>query len=133
MLGGNLPSFMMTCLVLMAGLLPLPAFAVLETATDINFGANSLTRDTATGLDWLDVPYSTGRAYTDISGKFGAGQEFEGYRFATISEVITLVNDNTAFTPPAAASGFGVTDTGPFGIAPLWALLASVAWRKLRA
>ncbi len=109
--GYSLPGFIMICSVLLAGLSPLPAFAVLESATDVNFGANSLTRDTATGLDWLDVTHSTGRKYTDISGKFGAGQEFEGYRFATISEVIALVNDNTGFTPPAAASGFGVSDT----------------------
>ncbi len=109
--GQNSPVLAMLCSIPLVGFLPLDASAALEAATDVSFGADALTRDTVTGLDWLDVTSSTGRSVVDISGRFGVGQEFEGYRYATITEVLALVNDNTAFTPPAVASGTGTTDT----------------------
>jgi len=45
------------------------------------------TTDTSTGLDWLDLTESHLRTYNDISSKFGAGEEFEGWRYATRAEV----------------------------------------------
>ncbi len=97
--------------ILLIGFTPFNVSAALVTATDVNFGTDSLTRDTVTGLDWLDITYTTGRTYVDIAGKFEVGEEFDGYSYATISQVIALVNDNTDFTPDAAASGTGTTDT----------------------
>jgi hypothetical protein len=49
-----------------------------------------ITRDTTTGLDWLDLTITRGRSYNDISSKFGAGQEFDGWRYATDVEVQEL-------------------------------------------
>ena len=95
----------------MIGFIPLDISAALVPATDVNFGTDSLTRDTVNGLDWLDVTHTTGRAYVDISGKFGVGQEFDGYRYATINQVLALVNDNSNFTPDASAAGGGSIDT----------------------
>ena len=41
------------------------------------------TTDSTSGLDWLDLTASTGRSYADVSGEFGTGGDFEGYRYAT--------------------------------------------------
>ena len=46
-----------------------------------------ITRDTATGLDWLDLTETNNRSFDDVSSKLGAGQEFEGWRYATRDEV----------------------------------------------
>lgn len=50
----------------------------------------SITRDTDTGLDWLDLTETAGRSYNDISSQFGVGGEFEGWRYATSVEAQTL-------------------------------------------
>ena len=50
----------------------------------------NITRDTATGLDWLDLTETNGRSYNDISSKLGAGQEFDGWRYASVTEVQVL-------------------------------------------
>jgi hypothetical protein len=51
---------------------------------------NIITRDTSTGLDWLDLTETNGRSYNDISSKLGAGEEFEGWRYASPAEAIDL-------------------------------------------
>jgi hypothetical protein len=57
-------------------------------ATIVDLG--NITRDTSTGLDWLDLTETNGRSYTDISNKLGAEQEFAGWRYATGQEVQDL-------------------------------------------
>ena len=74
----------------MIGFIPLNISAAIVPATDTNFGTDSLTRDTVTGLDWLNITHTTGRSYVDVSGRFGVGQEFDGYRYATIDQVLAL-------------------------------------------
>lgn len=54
------------------------------------FGEDSVTFDTSTGLTWLDIPFSADRSYNDISSEFGPGGDFEGFRYATSGEVISL-------------------------------------------
>jgi hypothetical protein len=50
---------------------------------DSVFGANSITRDTQSGLDWLDVTLSTNRSYVDVSSHFSVGGDYEGWRYAS--------------------------------------------------
>jgi hypothetical protein len=52
---------------------------------------NNLTRDTSTGLEWLDIDISLGRTWDDLVGndgsnEFAPGGDFEGFRFATLIE-----------------------------------------------
>ena len=61
--------------------------AAFVSLSDLRYGADSITLDTETGLRWLDVPISLNRSYNDVAAQFGAGGDFEGYRFATPSEV----------------------------------------------
>jgi hypothetical protein len=49
------------------------------------------TTDTATGLDWLDVTASIGLSFNQVSAQFGASQQFEGWRYATVAELTTLL------------------------------------------
>lgn len=67
--------------------LPLPANATLISVDDAAFGAGALTRDTDTGFDWLDLVLLGARSFNDISGQFGAGGDFEGFRYAVAIEV----------------------------------------------
>ena len=50
------------------------------------------TTDSSTGLDWLDLTETHLRTYNDISSKFGTGEEFEGWRYATRTEVAGFWN-----------------------------------------
>lgn len=81
----------------------------------------NLTRDTATGLDWLDLTLSQGRSHAEIIGEFEAGGRYEGFRYANSSELGTLFYsslDLTGFETPAerdlleAISMFGMTAAG---------------------
>jgi len=64
--------------------------AVLISVDDPIFGVDSITRDTVTGLDWLDVTASLGRSFHDVNNEFGPGGDFEGWRYAIESELVTL-------------------------------------------
>jgi hypothetical protein len=64
----------------------------LTSVGDPIFGTNAVTRDLATGLDWLDLTLSTNRSYDDITGVDGsnelvAGGDFAGWRYATVAEI----------------------------------------------
>lgn len=76
-------------------------FALLFIATNsyayiIDFGASF--EDTDTGLEWLKLAPTIDRSYNDISSKFGAGEEFEGWRYATGAEFEELLI-NLTHTP----------------------------------
>jgi len=55
------------------------------------FGSGSLTIDSNQQLAFLDVNLSLGRSFNDISNEFGVGGDFEGFRYATQSEVRLLM------------------------------------------
>jgi len=78
---------------------------------DIVFGADALTRDTGQGLDFLDVPLSASRSYNDVSTQFGAGGDFEGFRYASDTEVLNLIN-NYGFSPEVVWDTNTTGDTG---------------------
>jgi len=63
-------------------------------------GDNLITLDTLNGLEWLDLTATVNRSYNDISSKFGSGEEFEGWRYATRVEVSDFFDEfggNNAF------------------------------------
>ena len=84
---------------------------------DSSFGANTLTVDTSTGLAWLNVSLTAGHSYNDISSQLGAGQLYQGYRFATVAEVQTLWADfGVSLTPAASISQL----EADLGIGDVW-------------
>lgn len=85
--------------------------AALISTNDAVFGTDAITLDTATDLEWLDVPFSTNLSYNFISGQFGVGGQFEGFRYGTQAEVDQLFK-NAGF-----AATDGVFRVGDFPIA----------------
>ena len=82
-------------------------------------GDNLITRDTDTGLEWLDLTATTARSYSDISSKLGAGQEFDGWLYATrveIGEFWDAFGGDSAYY-----NGWSTQNNGLFdAIAPYW-------------
>ena len=96
--------------------------AVPSYATLIDNGLTTL--DDATNLEWLDLTESTNRSFNDVSGEFGVGGDFAGFRHATTADITTLWTSQ-GFPPgftqlPAPASFanfltlFGATSGGAF-------------------
>jgi len=67
----------------------LPTHAAFQTMDDINWGVNSMVRDTETNLDWLKPIETTNLSYPTISSQLGIGS-YTGFRYASLSEVKTL-------------------------------------------
>lgn len=84
---------MLKNLLALAGLtLSLSANAAIV-SIDSSFGADTITRDTATGLDWLDVTETLNLSYNEVTAQLGSGGAFEGYRYATEAELGTLISN----------------------------------------
>lgn len=58
---------------------------------DSTFGIGTLTHDSVSNLDWLDLGLTTSHSYNSITSLFGVGLQFEGYRVATFDEVVDMV------------------------------------------
>ena len=83
-------------------------------------GDNLVTRNTSSGLDWLDLSVTENRSYNDVGSKFGSGQEFEGWRHATIVDITGFFDafggDSNYYT-----TGWSMENNGLFdAIAPYW-------------
>lgn len=51
----------------------------------------NITRDTDTGLDWLDVTETRGLSYNQVMAQMGPGGTYEGWRYATTAELDQLI------------------------------------------
>lgn len=100
------------CLVLSQA----PAGAALVAADWLAAGDGKLTQDTLTGLQWLDLTLSNNHSYNDIRTNYlGAGQQFEGFRYATGAEVYGLfVNAGIGATWETPAGGGFYTNANAF-------------------
>jgi hypothetical protein len=83
--------------VICAGLLTVllvgwTARADLFQENDPQFGANSLTYDSRTGLTWLDLTFSQGLSFTQTLAAMEPGGQLNGFRYATTAEVFSLFN-----------------------------------------
>ena len=88
--------FFLSLLVIFSCLLmltPRPSQATLLSIDDPVFGAGAITRDTGTGMDWLDLTFSTNRSYNDIIGMLAPGGYFAGFRYASLTEIGVLFTD----------------------------------------
>ena len=48
--------------------------------------------DTQTGLDWLDLTQTAGLSYQDVSAQLVQGGSLEGWRYASLAEVVGLLD-----------------------------------------
>jgi hypothetical protein len=77
------------CMVtaLVATLVPSTASAVLQSVNDPVHGPGSITTDTDTGLEWLDLTNSYDQTFLYVASQFGPGGAYEGFRHARSVEV----------------------------------------------
>ncbi|MGE0483210.1 MAG: hypothetical protein AB7Q81_03630 [Gammaproteobacteria bacterium] len=54
------------------------------------FGAGAITRDTVSGLDWLDLALTRGYSYAAMKKALAADGRFAGFRHATRDDLVTL-------------------------------------------
>jgi len=78
------------------------------------------TTDTDSGFDWLDLTATSNRSYNDISSQLGVGGEFEGWRYASMTQVAGFFDafggNNTAYN-----LGWTQTNNGLFSaVAQYW-------------
>jgi hypothetical protein len=66
------------------------AAGALISVDDPAFGQDSITCDTATGLEWLDLTHSTGQSLLQVIGHLAPGMAFDGFRPASADEVRAL-------------------------------------------
>ena len=87
------------------------SWAVLEERDDPVFGVGSITYDTETGYEWLDLTESLNMSFNDVSAQLGPGGQFYGFRYATAEEVgdlflaagIPILNE-TLYDPDSVAA-----------------------------
>jgi hypothetical protein len=65
-----------------------------------SYGANTLTLDTSTGLEWLDLTLTQNLSINQVSGQLGAGQQFAGFQYAHASDLHTLFLNGGVSTEP---------------------------------
>jgi hypothetical protein len=65
-------------------------------------GNNYLTRDTDTGLEWLDTDLTLGMTREEVEAQLGVGGSFYGFSLASISQFQTLLDSFGLDTPLTA-------------------------------
>lgn len=76
---------------------------------DSSFGSGTVTQDTDTGLEWLDPALALGAgsccfSYNDVLSQMTSGGLYEGFRFATASELETLFFVSAGIEPGTAGA-----------------------------
>ena len=56
--------------------------------SDPQFGINSITVDTDTGLRWLNVSLSANRTYNDVAGQFGVGGDSRAFGMRVLQRLL---------------------------------------------
>lgn len=84
-------SFLTTAMFCMIIAISANTKAALLSLDDPTYGTDSITRDTITGLEWLDLTHTVGMSFEDVEAELGSGGQFEGFSTAYISEVQQLI------------------------------------------
>ena len=71
-------------------LLTIPVFAEIVSLDDPVFGASSITLDDETGFEWLDLTKTQNRSVADVAAQLGPGGEFQGFSYATSTDIFQL-------------------------------------------
>lgn len=90
---------------------------------DSSFGANTVTRDTDTGLDWLDLTISEG-TLPETDARLAAGGDLFGWRRATTAEVMTFWTH--AGITPTGSGNTAVLSSDPALAAAIAALMDNI-------
>ena len=86
------------------------ANATLISANDAVYGAGSLTQDTVTGLEWLDLTISQGFSYNNVINGVGNSFLANGFVVATLTQVEALLTAADWNGVDDSANNLGVTN-----------------------
>jgi hypothetical protein len=96
----------------LAGLIALQVVTPTRPAQATVINAGSLTLDTDTGLEWLDLTFSFGLTVTQVVNDLQPGGIFAGFRYANEDEFDTLASH--FFSPPYNPNILDATETVDF-------------------
>lgn len=86
--------------------------AALMSSDDSVFGVGSVTKDDVSGLEWLDLSQSVTFSSADVSALSGVGGPFEGWRYASVSEVVQFwISGGIPYTGPGFYSSDVILQT----------------------
>jgi hypothetical protein len=88
--------------IALAGALAHPA---VSSASTLLVDDGSYTYDKGTGLDWLDVTATQDISYDDVKDNVGVHYIADGYHYATLSDIVTLLHDATGVDPIRNVNG----------------------------
>jgi len=78
-----------------------------------NSNDNLITRDTTSGLDWLDLSLTNGSSFNQTMTQMGTSGQFNGFRYATTNEVENLwANVGIDLTAGASNGSTGSMQSG---------------------
>lgn len=83
--------------------LSLSANAAIQ-SIDSAFGVDTITRDTTTGLDWLDLTATNGMSYDQVLSELATGGTLEGWRYASHDEALLLWEHIAGISTPLYGS-----------------------------
>ena len=86
------------------------ANATLISANDAVYGAGSLTQDTVTGLEWLDLTISQGFSYNNVINGVGNSFLANGFVVATLTQVEAFLTAAGWNGVDDSANNLGVTN-----------------------
>jgi hypothetical protein len=75
---------------------------------DSTFGLDTITRDTNTGLFWLDVTVTRELSHDQVAAQFNVGGTYQGFRYATTAELEQLIT-NFGYVPTNTNCTDGLT------------------------
>jgi len=93
----------------------------------------TITRDTDTGLEWLDVTETQGLSYNQVIAEMGDGGTYEGWRYAISSELDRLIL-NFGYVPQYNECPYGNSICDPLYISsgPIFSVThISSSWDSL--
>lgn len=86
-------------------IIPVSSHASLVSIDSASWGSGSLTKDSATGLQWLDLNLATNISYNSMLAEQGEGGLYAGFRYATASEVeLLFINAGAADVNSSSAA-----------------------------
>ena len=74
------------------------ANAVFTSEDYLNAGDGLITRDSDSGLEWLDLTETTGMSYNQVIAELGAGGSLYGWEYATGTQFETMLANYTGYT-----------------------------------
>ena len=86
----RLPCALTACLLLFSLIATTANGAIVS--VDSSFGSNTITRDTGTGLDWLDLTVTRDQSYNTVLARISQG-DLQGWTYATGMQFDALIGN----------------------------------------